>query len=229
VIDQGKDPDPAVALEPPAQPVTPPVTAPTEPRRGPIRFVALVGAVMVAILGYSAIQYRLSWDPDGWRTTSTRGVSISLPRNFDVITDVDSFVRANGGEDPFGGALSMLPDLFVLSAEERIPASQDPPASALILKLPRLGTPEETARDWTIGAESDGYGVGDPIETQVGVDSVTAFRLEGRIPSLPPQHTVVYVVDGDAEMWLVSFSTLPNEYERLAPVFDRSIASLDLP
>lgn len=205
-------------------------------RAGVLAF-GVVCTVVAAALG-SWVGHQLAdrgSGSDGWVTARAQGMSISLPRAFDVTTDPADYVEAlelagPDDADALAHAIERFPDLFALAGVDK---ELDPGASVVVLHEPSIGASLDEIADLTIEAmeESGFLEVTGESETSVGTGGYAAVRISsrGQWPESPRFRSELYLIDGGAEVWTVEFVAERDQYGAVSPTFERSIASLELP
>jgi hypothetical protein len=176
---------------------------------------------------------------DGWRTTGARGMSISLPHRFHVVTDPADYAEGMAevglsDTDELAELIEQFPDVFALAAYEPRPDDEAyARASVVVLRMPSTDERlDESAEFFTEGAEEGGFfDITAQNEMAVGTGRYAAVRIDGKgnLPGYPRERSVSYIIDGGSQLWVVTFAALSDEYETLSPTFDRSMASLKLP
>jgi hypothetical protein len=195
----------------------------------------IVAALIGARIGEWAFGDRSG--SDGWTTASAREVSISLPQSFVVTTDPDDYadLLAGVGEselDQFAELIEQFPDFFALAAVEKRPGGEAG-ASVEVLRVPAADESLDEFADAAVdGLEAGGaFQTTDESERAVGTGRYAATRIavEGSWPGQPAMRSVLYLVDGGSQRWMVTFNAPSEEYDSLSRTFDRSIATLTLP
>lgn len=210
-------------------------------RRAGVLAFGVVCTVVLAALGSalgSRVGHQLSdgkSGSDGWVTARAQGMSISLPRTFDVTTDPADYVEALelAGPDDADGlvqAIERFPDFFALAGVDNELATR---ASVVVMREPSIGASLDEIADLTIEAmeESGFLEVTGESETSVGTGGYAAVRISsrGQWPESPRFRSELYLIDGGAEIWTVEFVADRDQYATVSPTFERSIASLTLP
>ncbi|HEX6332439.1 MAG TPA: hypothetical protein VF129_14300 [Actinomycetota bacterium] len=199
----------------------------------------LVIAVLSLVVVVGAVGYGVSQSADGgsgsdgWRTTHVGGMSISLSRSFEVITDAGDYAQAAAevGEpatDDLAELIRQFPDFFVLFAIEPLPNRMDTGTSLVVMRFPSGGSFDEFTEEFATEMEKGGFvetTAEDEITVGAGRYSAVRFENKGHLPGLPLSQSAIYLIDGGSQVWMVEFTTPPEEFERLSPTFERSIAS----
>jgi hypothetical protein len=238
--------DPIIASPPAAPPsnteVAPPAAKPPRLRRR-IR-LALIGAIpAMAAAGAWAVVPQLIWPSgeisDAWRPTEADGMSIELPDSFDVTTDApeaaewfaDSPITAT---QETGRVIEQNPEAFALMARHDVEEGQFG-AEMLVMGIPLDGTIEDPARAFAEivvpGMEVNGSTIltNDDATVGTGGYSAVSITFETEAEGLPDIRGVSYVVDGGSMLWILDLGVPAEYYDTFEPVFERAVASLDLP
>lgn len=238
--------DPTIASPPAAPPSSTEVAPPAAKPPGYVRRfrVALIGAIpaMVAVVAWAVVS-QLIWPSgeisDAWQPIEADGMSIELPNSFDVFTDApeaaewfaDSPVTA---VQEIGRTIEQNPEWFVLLAGHDVEEGQFG-ASILVMGNPLFGTIEDPARAFAEMAvpvmEQNGLTILTNEDATVGTDGYSAVSIafEAEAEGVPDTRGVSYVVDGGSMLWILEFSVPAEYYDTFEPVFERAVASLDLP
>jgi hypothetical protein len=206
--------------------------------------VAILGAVpaLAAVIAFNVVP-NLLW-PSGeisetWTTVERDGMSLELPDSFDVYTEPEEAVTALGelegeGDEQLAQLVEAMPEAFVVLA------SHDPSESEYVVDVSVLRFPVEVTGGGTVrelaneflGTPGPEYTVLNDEDVVVGTDDLPAVRFDVEQQGEGDRlHERAYVVvDGEgAAVWLIDYAAANSEYDRFEPVFDRSIASLELP
>jgi hypothetical protein len=195
----------------------------------------VVAALVGARIGDWAFSDRSG--SDGWTTAHAREMSISLPRSFEVTTDPDDYAELVAGIgaselDQTVELIEQFPDVFALAAVDQ-GRGDEAGATVEVLRVPAVDESlDESADSARESLEATGdFQVTGESERVVGTGRYEAARIavEGSWPGQPAARSVVYLVDGGSQLWMVTFSAPREEYDSLSRIFDRSIATLTLP
>jgi hypothetical protein len=208
------------------------------------RPMALIGGLVVVLALVAALGVYVSQrggdgsGRQGWVTARARGMSISLPRSFHVFTDPGDYAEglAEVGlaeTDELAEMYEHFPDFFALAAFEVPDEKIGVGASVVVTRIPSMDEPlDESAELFTEGVEEDGlYEVVATTQIDVGTGRYAAVRIDtrGHLPGGPRERSVIYVIDGGSQLWVVTLSALYNKYDTVSRTFDQSIASFTLP
>ena len=133
VAQRGETPPSALLVDPgpPGQPSAESVPPAKKSRRRPLLIGVLGFIVAAGSVGFGVSQWLGGGSgADGWSTVRARGMSISLPSSFEVITDSGDFARGVGevGQsvtDDLQNWVRQFPDFFGLAAFEPLPKRPD--------------------------------------------------------------------------------------------------------
>lgn len=238
--------EPTIASPPAAPPSITEVAPPAAKPPGYVRRfrVALIGAIpaMVAVVAWAVVS-QLIWPSgeisDAWQPIEADGMSIELPDSFDVTIDAPEVAEwlsdsPDAATREVGRIIEQDPEVFVFMARHDVEEGQFG-AEMLLTGIPLDGTIEDPARAFAEMAvpvmEQNGSTILTNEDATVGTDGYSAVSIAFEIEAegMPDTRGVSYTVDGGSMLWLLTFGVPAEYYDTFEPVFERAVASLDLP